>query len=158
MNEILQKLGLLSLADADQEEQRKAVLHRIDELNAEAEKVSTLLKLYDLKSLEEVENKLNELIASDAKEAVRAAFSDGKLTESMRQWALDFAMNDLNAFQTWSDAAPRIVPDNRNTDEAPVKEDGAEEELTPEEDKIVRLLGLTEKQLKAMKKKKGTRK
>ena len=99
MNGILQKLGLLSLADADQEEQQEAVLRKIDELNAAAEKVSTFLKLYDLKSLEEVESKLNELIASDAKEAVRAAFSDGKLTESMRQWAQDFAMNDLNAFQ-----------------------------------------------------------
>ncbi len=156
MNGILQKLGLLSLADADQEEQQEAVLRKIDELNAAAEKVSTFLKLYDLKSLEEAESKLNELIASDAKEAVRAAFSDGKLTESMRQWAQDFAMNDLNAFQAWSDAAPRIVPDNKDTEEAPAREKEDAEELTPEENKIVRLLGLTEKQLKAMKKKKGT--
>ena len=156
MNGILQKLGLLSLADADQEEQQEAVLRKIDELNAAAEKVSTFLKLYDLKSLEEAESKLNELIASDAKEAVRTAFSDGKLTESMRQWAQDFAMNDLNAFQAWSDAAPRIVPDNKDTEEAPAREKEDAEELTPEENKIVRLLGLTEKQLKAMKKKKGT--
>ena len=146
----------LQTMEGFQEEQQEAVLRKIDELNAAAEKVSTFLKLYDLKSLEEAESKLNELIASDAKEAVRAAFSDGKLTESMRQWAQDFAMNDLNAFQAWSDAAPRIVPDNKDTEEAPAREKEDAEELTPEENKIVRLLGLTEKQLKAMKKKKGT--
>ena len=146
----------LQTMEGFQEEQQEAVLRKIDELNAAAEKVSTFLRLYDLKSLEEAESKLNELIASDAKEAVRAAFSDGKLTESMRQWAQDFAMNDLNAFQAWSDAAPRIVPDNKDTEEAPAREKEDAEELTPEENKIVRLLGLTEKQLKAMKKKKGT--
>ena len=144
----------LQTMEGFQEEQQEAVLRKIDELNAAAEKVSTFLKLYDLKSLEEAESKLNELIASDAKEAVRAAFSDGKLTESMRQWAQDFAMNDLNAFQAWSDAAPRIVPDNKDTEEAPAREKEDAEELTPEENKIVRLLGLTEKQLKAMKMKK----
>ena len=45
---------------------------------------------------------------------------------------------------------------NNYTEEAPAREKEDAEELTPEENKIVRLLGLTEKQLKAMKKKKGT--
>ena len=156
MNEILEKLGLLSLADADEPEQRKAVLARIDALNADAEKLATFLQLNELASLDDAEEKLLLLASHEADEALRAAFADGKLTESMRPWAQDFARNDLAAFRAWSNAAPRIVPDNKDTDGAPPSEDGAEQDLTPEEAKIVSLLGLTENQRKAIRKMKGT--
>ena len=43
-----------------------------------------------------------------------------------------------------------------SNDGAPPSEDGAEQDLTPEEAKIVSLLGLTENQRKAIRKMKGT--
>ena len=156
MNEILEKLGLLALADADPLERQKAVLERIDALNADAKKLATFLQLNELESLDAAEEKLLLLAAHEADEAVRTAFADGKLTENMRSWAHDFARNDLAAFRTWSDAAPRIVPDNKDTDEAPLPENGADTAFTPEEAKIASLLGLTEPQRKAIRKMKGT--
>ena len=155
MNEILEKLGLLSLADTDPQEQRKAVLERIDALNTDAKKLATFLQLNELESLDAAEEKLLLLAAHEADEAVRAAFAEGKLTESMRSWAQDFARNDLAAFRTWNNAAPRIIPDNGDTDDAPRHEEDPDGSLTPEEAKIASLLGLTEPQRKAIRKMKG---
>ncbi len=146
MKELLEQLGLQAFSDAPQERQLEALSGRIAELKEAARSLEDFLALHDLRTLEEAGNKLVQLKDQKAADAVRQAFSDGKLAENMREWADSFARENLDAFKAWSQAAPRIIPDNADTS-APA-ETAPPDAADSEEAKILRLLGLTGKKLK----------
>ena len=146
MNELLEQLGLQAFCDSTQEQQLEALSGRIAELKAAGQSLKGFLELHDFHDLDEASVKLAQLKNQEADDAVRQAFSDGKLAENMREWAVKFAQNDLNAFSAWSKAAPKIIPDNLDT--AAPAESAPQDAPDSEEAKILRLLGLTEKQLK----------
>jgi len=158
MNEIMLKLGLLPLADAGEGERRGAVLREIDSLLALKSGLEGLLKLHDCASLEQLAARFAGMVPAaekealkkalaerDADAAVAKAFADGKLAERSRAWALSFASRDLAAFKDWSEAAPRIVPDNQGLEAAePLALDPA---IQSQELGVFKTLGLTDAQI-----------
>ena len=125
MDELLKRLGLLALADASGPEKAAAAVREIDALLKLKSDVGDFLKFHDSASLQEVSERVSGMVPAaekaqleqavrrrDAEAAVAKAFSDGKLAEKSRDWALAFADRDLEAFNDWAEAAPRIVPDN----------------------------------------------
>ena len=55
---------------------------------------------------------------SDTQALVDQAYREGKLSAFQRKWAETFAKRDPSAFQDWLHAAPRIIPDNGNIQQA----------------------------------------
>ncbi len=148
MNSILAQLGLESFRDADEEQQREAVEKRLNALTDVENSLHAFLEANGLHDLAEASGKLMQFRGQEADAAVRQAFSEGKLTENMRGWAESFARREPAAFAEWCQAAPRIVPDNQDTLPAQISEQTAAFAPGSEESKILRLLGLTEKELK----------
>ena len=158
MDELLKTLGLLALADAPEQEKADAVAEEVGGLLKLKTELGGFLKLHDCPSLDEMSRRIGEMVPAsekleletalrqrDAGSAVAKAFSDGKLAESSRAWATAFAERDLEAFNDWAAAAPRIVPDN-NVDAAsrkPLPFQAADEA----ELKILRALGISEEKI-----------
>lgn len=82
------------------------------------------------------------------KEKLRIAFSRGILTENMRCWANDLLKENPALFDTWCETAPRIVPDNLYTNQAPLQE--RTPSPTALEKEIFSMLGLTEDKNKTL--------
>lgn len=163
MDELLKRLGLLSLADAAAPEKAEAAGREIDALLKLKNEVSDFLKLHDGASLEEVSGRLRDMVPAsekaqlerdlrmrDAEAAVAKAFSDGKLAAKSRDWALAFAGRDLDAFNDWLEAAPRIVPDNA-VEIAP-RASASGETADAVELRVYRTLGLSDAQIEKLKK------
>ena len=148
MNSLLVQLGLEAFRDADEERQQEAVEQRLAALTESEKSLHDFLETHGFHDLAEVSGKLASCRSLETEQAVRQAFSDGKLTGSMRSWAEKFAAADPDAFAEWCQAAPRIVPDNQDTIPAAFSEPSASFAPGSEEAKILRLLGLTEKELK----------
>ena len=148
MNSLLVQLGLEAFRDADEEKQQEAVGQRIAALTETERLLHDFLETRGLHDLDEIAGKLDRCQALETEQAVRQAFADGKLTGSMRNWAEKFAASDPAAFAEWCQAAPRIVPDNQDT--VPAALTGPAVSFAPgsEEARILRLLGLTDKQPK----------
>lgn len=68
-------------------------------------------------SREEFEAMKADLAERDATDAVAAAMKAGKITKANRDWALEYAKDDLKGFNTFVDRAPQVVP----TDKLPGK-------------------------------------
>ncbi len=148
MNSFLVQLGLEAFRDADEEHQKEAVEQRLAALTETERTLHDFLETRGLHDLDEVAGKLDRCRALETDQAVRQAFADGKLTGSMRDWAEKFAASDPAAFAEWCQAAPRIVPDNQDTVPAALTEPAGSFAPGSEEARILRLLGLTEKELK----------
>lgn len=156
MNDLLDSLGLEAFRDADEEQRQKACSDRIAVLRETETTLHSFLERHGFSDLNAVEEKMEQLRSQEAAEAVRQAFADGKLAESMRSWAEDFAAADLDAFHAWTQAAPRIVPDNAGIETAAMNS-GTEMNYPAdsEEARILRLLGLTCNDTKKKNEKKG---
>ena len=161
MDELLKSLGLLALADASGQEKADAIVCEVDALLKLKSQLGSFLKLNDCASLEELASRFHDMVPAaeketleaalrkrDAETAVSKAFSDGKLAEKSRAWAVAFAERDIAAFNDWAEAAPRIVPDN-DVDVAP-RGRSASELADSAELKVYRTLGLSDEQINAL--------
>jgi phage I-like protein len=153
MDEILSLLNLLPLADSSAEEKFREISVAINGLLKIRDSLNDFLERHGTASLEEFtaqverekEQLHSEIKRKESGEAVRKAFSDGKITEAQRIWAGKFAQKDIEAFREWSKTAPVIVPDNQGTEQLPEKRSGENNEF---QNTIFRNLGLTEKDIK----------
>lgn len=87
----------------------------IDEENPDASTV--VASIHALKhgtknmvSREEVNALQAKLAERDAKEAVDAAIASGKITPDLRDWAMQYAKDDLKGFNIYVSKAPQVVP------------------------------------------------
>ncbi|MBO7148151.1 MAG: hypothetical protein J6W81_10435 [Lentisphaeria bacterium] len=145
MKELLEKLELQAFYDLSEEQQKEALCKRIMELRDMEQHVSEMLKEHSLHDLQAVSDRLEELDGLRSAESVRRAFGDGKLAENMRSWAEDFARRDPEGFAQWSHSAPRIIPENPPIENVPFAD---QKMYDPEEQRILRMLGIHEKELK----------
>lgn len=158
MAEVLDALGLVALADSPEKDQRKAITEAICGLAAKNARLDSFLKLHDFTDLDDADAKMKDMIPAslkaeletqlkkrDALTLVAQAFSDGKLAECSRVWAVSFAERDGEAFSEWCRTAPRIIPDNKDTEDSDVA--GKPTPASEEAMKIFRLLGLSEEQM-----------
>lgn len=157
MNELFQILKLEAFADSPGDEALLKIKEAVQTLVRISEELSEFLKLNDMESLSEASEKIRRDSAEIAKlsgetarlkasEAVKKAFSDGKLSIQLRKWAEDFAEKDLEAFTNWTASAPVIVPANKTLEGIAPAEEAKNPD--PEKIKIFRNLGITTKNMK----------
>ncbi|OGV32523.1 MAG: hypothetical protein A2020_16185 [Lentisphaerae bacterium GWF2_45_14] len=150
MNELFQILKLEAFADSSKEQAVLKIKEAVESLVRISGELNKFLELNDLESLSEASEKIRknsaEITKLKASEAVKKAFSDGKLSVQLKKWAEDFAGKDLEAFSCWTTSAPVIVPANKTIEGI----SPAEEENTPdpEKAKIFRNLGIDTKNMK----------
>jgi phage I-like protein len=184
MNEHLKKiaelLGVAVVALADGKEDEKAtaeaVKAKLGEMQAaqtaaQAEKaaVAELLQLHDCKTVEALGVKIAGMVPSgdkaalemklakiEAEKAVAKAFTDGKLVEAQREWAVKLAEKDLAAFNDFAAKAPKVTPgklDPKDLGNPPRSSDGAQA-FTDAEMQVFKTLNLTDEQIEKIKKEK----
>lgn len=167
MKKLMEKLGLTALSDSDDEARMNCIVLEVDKLLDGKKEVSGFLKLHDCDSLDKVTGKIQgmcpvtekqaletALRKRDAETAVEKAFSDGKLMEKSKPWALSFAEKDLKGFSDWAEGAPVITPTNDGLGILNLgKPNGGEERqsFSDAEIKIFRQIGLTDEQIKTIK-------
>lgn len=78
--------------------------------------------------------------------AVNAAIEDGKVSPAMKEWATNYATQDLAGFKAYCASAPAIVVPGAKLDRAPVDKDGA---LSADAKAVCAAMGLTEEEFKA---------
>lgn len=162
MRELIRMLGVLSLADASGEQQMQGIRNEVQKLIDTKKELDEFLKLHDSASLDKVSARIQGMCPltekvelekvlrkRDSETAVGKAFSEGKLAEKSRKWALSFAEKDFDAFKDWVESAPVIIPDNKNVDG--MKSVKSEQAFTDAEMKIFRTLGLTDTQISKIK-------
>lgn len=131
MNEHLKKiaamLGVTVVALADGKEDEKATAEaveaKIKALSDGEKEMQSLLGLHDCKTAEELTLKIKGMVPAaekaelekklssiEAGKAVAKAFSDGKLIEAQRDWAVKLAEKDLVAFNDFVAKAPKVAP------------------------------------------------
>lgn len=162
MKELLEMLGLPALENSSEEEQSEVIASEVKKLLDLKKEVSEFLKLHNCESLDKLTGKIQGMCPAsekaelekvlrkrDAETAVSKAFSDGKLAEKSKEWAVGFAERDLKAFSEWADAAPVIVPVNEQIGEADA---GAfKAQFSEIQKRIFRNLGLNEEQIMKIK-------
>lgn len=90
-----------------------------------------------------------QITKDKADAAVRAAMSAGKLAPAMKDWAQAYAEKDPDGFAAWCEAAPVILPQNMSA----VAQNAGTDDILTEEDRIACvLLGLSETEFAAHKK------
>lgn len=177
MNEHLKKIAetlgvaVVALADGkpDEKSTADAIAAKCAETKTRAESVTAFLALHDAKNLDEMTLKIQGMVPAaektellgrlakiEAEKAVTKAFSDGKLIEVQRKWAVEYASRDLAAFADFIAAAPKVAPGP-----APVvtaQSVAAPMAFSDAEVKIFKLSGLSDKQIEEMKAKKAATK
>lgn len=92
----------------------------------------------------EVASQLKELkegITKDKAEAVvEAAMKEGKIAPAQKDWAMDYASQNLEGFQTYLKGTPKIVDPNSEAASGKPKTEGG---LTEEEAEVASQLGLS---------------
>ena len=185
MNEHLKKIATLlgvtvvALADGKEDEKgtAEAVSAKLAELQtaqttAHAEKaaVADLLKLHDCQTVEALGVKIAGMVPAaekaelekrlakiEAEKAVAKAFSDGKLIEAQREWAVKLAEKDLAAFNDYAAKTPKLVPgpiDQTLAGNPSKSTDGDAKGFTDAELKVFKALNLTDAQIENIKKEK----
>jgi phage I-like protein len=81
----------------------------------------------------------------DASAAVERAFSEGKLVESQREWALNYACSSPEGFAQWASSAPATVP-MKKVERSPevAKQTSSVVALSDEQKKINAILGISD--------------
>ena len=146
VEEILEKAGLLSLASEEKVRRKELLFSHLSLLQEKAENAENFLSGHHLKSFQEAALKLKEAEKLSAEEMLRQAFSQGKLTESMRNWAEALADSSPGLFQEYLKTAPRIVPGN-DVPAASFEEKGVKQSFSDEEEKIFAMLGLSAEEI-----------
>ncbi len=160
MKRIFELLGLQEFSDKTSPEALSKAADKVAELCRLAEEGGNFLNKHACKSFDDLEAKISslpseetlkalelEITKRDAESAVAVGFSDGKLQESLREWARGFAEKDLAGFKSWLEKAPVIVPLNSNIEQRNPLDD-TEAKLSETELKIMRLLGLSDEKIK----------
>lgn len=174
MNEHLKRiatmLGVEVVALADGKEDEKATALAVEAkfkaLSDEGKGLQELLALHDCKTAEELTLKIKgmvpvaekqaleaKLAGIEAEKAVARAFSDGKLIEAQREWAITLAKKDLKAFTDYTEKAPKIAPGPASQVPAanpPKAEDKVE--FSDNQMKIFNQLGLSSEEVQTLKK------
>lgn len=119
-------------------EKRELVRKGAERLNA----LCDFLKKYELKDLTDAAEQFEAYSKLKTEMLVDQAFRDGKLAESERRWAEQFAANDPLAFKEWCIGAPRKIPDNLNLQSRSGVFARKGNALSAEEQKICRYLGV----------------
>ena len=70
---------------------------------------------------ERIEQLEQRLARRDAEELVAGAMQAGKLTEAQREWAVELALSDRDAYELWEGTAPVVVPAGRTQGPADVE-------------------------------------
>lgn len=97
-------------------------------------------------------NELNAMKAEAAKnlalQAVERAFSDGKLIEAQRDWAVEYASSLPDGFAKWAASAPVQVPLQKveRSPEVAKKADSGVVALSDEQRKINQILGVSDEE------------
>ena len=175
MNEHLKKiaalLGVTVVALADGKEDEKAtadaVLAKLGEAQAANAATAELLKLHDTPTIEALGVKIAGMVPAaekaelqlrlaknDAEKAVAKAFSDGKLVEAQREWALKLAEQAQQAVSDYAAKAPKVAPgplDASIAGNPPKNTDGAPKSFSDEELKIFKTLNLSDEQINKIK-------
>ena len=175
MNEHLKKiatmLGVTVVALADGKEDEKAtadaVYAKLTALQASQAATAELLKLHDCADVDALNVKIAGMVPSsekaelqlrlakiEAEKAVTKAFSDGKLVEAQRSWALAYAEKDLKAFNDFVAASPKMAPgpvDSALLGNPPKNTDGSPKSFSDEELKIFKTLNLSDEQINKIK-------
>lgn len=73
-------------------------------IHALKQTTKTMVSQEDFKTLQD------KLAKRDADEVVAKAVAEGKITPDMKEWADDYAMNDLAGFKTFIAKAPVVIP------------------------------------------------
>ena len=98
------KAKLMELLTAMEEMKECKKLHDVPDLNALTLKIKGLVPATELLAL------TDKLATIDAEKAVLKAFSDKKLVEAQRAWALKYAKESPQAFSDFMAVAPAIAP------------------------------------------------
>ncbi len=173
MNEHLKKiaamLGVTVVALADGKEDEKATAEaaeaKVKALSDAGKNLQDLLSLHDCKTAEELTLKIKGMVPAaekqqleeklsgiEAEKVVAKAFSDGKLIEAQREWAVALAKKDLKAFSDYAEKAPKVAPGPAAS--VPAGTPPKTEEklvLTDDQVKVFKTLGLSEDQIKKIK-------
>lgn len=167
MEKLLALLGLaVAFADKTDDDKAKAIVAEVEKLLTAKTGVDGFLKLHDAKTLDEVTGKIQGMVPAadklkledalkqrDAEAAVAVAMTDGKVTEAFKPWAIDFAKRDLKAFADWSKAAPKLVPDNKGTEQANNQNLNVKS-FSDAQKKILKNMGLTDEEINKTEKEK----
>lgn len=165
MEKLLAILGLaVAFADKADEDKTKAIFGEVEKLLKGKTDVEEFLKLHDSDSLDKITGKIQGMVPAadklkledalkerDAVSAVTVAMTDGKVTEAAKPWAIDFAKREPKAFSDWCIGAPRVVPDNKGTEQ---RQAAATEIKTfsDTEKKVLRNMGLTDEDINKLEK------
>lgn len=142
MDGLLEKASLLSLVSSDGAAKKAALIAHLDALQKKAEKAETFLHEHNFASFHDAEDALKKAACRERDQMLEKAFEEGKLMESMREWAEALADTAPELFRKWLETAPRILPCN----EVPsLSCKGKSKALlfSDEEEKIFAMLGLT---------------
>jgi phage I-like protein len=177
MNEHLKKIAamlgveVIALADGKEDEKATAtaVFAKLEEQGKAGKSLGDLLALHDVKSADELTLKIKGMIPAaektelearlagiEADKVVAKAFSDGKLVEAQRPWAVAYATQDLKAFSDFIDKAPKVAPGPASGVKTadPAKDGDGALALTDAEKEVYKNLNLSEEQIKKIKEEK----
>jgi len=160
MEKLLALLGLaVSFADKTDDDKSKAIVTEVEKLLTGKSNVEAFLKLHDVDSLDKVTGKIQGMVPAadklkledalkerDAVAAVTVAMTDGKVTEAAKLWAIGFAKKDLAAFSDWCKGAPKVVPDNQDTEQRRTPETEVKA-FSDSEKKVLRNMGLSDEDI-----------
>ena len=176
MNEHLKKiaamLGVTVVALADGKEDEKATAEaveaKIKALSDGEKEMQSLLGLHDCKTAEELTLKINGMVPAaekaelekklssiEAGKAVAKAFSDGKLIEAQRDWAVKLAEKDLVAFNDFVAKAPKVAPGPASavaTANPPKAGSEDKKDFSDNQKTILNRLGFSDTEVEAIKK------
>ena len=151
LGKLLKMFSLESFSEKGETEQETAIIGKLTALIDDSSRAQEFLKLHAVENFEALTTKIKsmipaeektklekELIKRDAEKSVTLAMSEGKVTESLKPWAMSFAEKDLIGFSAWCAGAPKMVPDNKNLD---WKESDIEA-LTEAQIKVNNMLGI----------------
>jgi hypothetical protein len=167
MDKLLVLLGLaIAFADKTDEDKSNAVLGEVEKLLKVKTDVDAFVKLHDADSLDKVTGKIQGMVPAaekikleealtqrDAEAAVAVAMTDGKVTEAAKPWAIGFAKKDLAAFADWCKGAPKVVPDNKGTEQSQ-ESTKVTASFSDSEKKILRNMGVADEDINKMTKEK----
>ena len=86
-----------------------------------------------------------KLAEKDAADAVDAAMKTGKITPAQKEWATEYAKDDLKGFQTFVAKAPVVVPVDKLAGKTEDKTAGT---LTETDLQIAKMMGVSEDDIK----------
>jgi len=155
MDKLLELLGLLKLDDdADKDtEIENAVQALIDGRTAQGEFLTlhdcedlagVSAKIADMVPAEEKAELQTKLVKQEAEKAVELVLSDGKICEAQKDGALAFAEKDIESFNALYANAPKLVPLNDNTDTETPEAGDKPIVLTPEQQHVAKMTGVSE--------------